>query len=183
MDVTELLHAAREGDAEAESRLYATLYADLRRIARGRLNRGRRPTGFDTTTLVHEAYLRLHNAGYVQVSDRNHFLSYAARVMRTILIDLARERAALRHGGEGARVTLDTALPDPTAARDREVLAVHAALEELEKVSQRLARVVEMRYFAGMTEASIAEAMGVTERTVRRDWEKARLLLASLMQA
>jgi RNA polymerase sigma factor (TIGR02999 family) len=178
-EITQLLSAAKQGDAEAEGRLFSLLYADLRVLAHSRLKRSKPCTLLDTTALVHEAYLRLHRAGYVRVSDRSHFLAYAAHAMRSIVVDIVRKQASARR--EGGDVG---SLPDPASSRpgESEILRVDQALEELAQVSERLVQVVEMRYFAGMKESEIAEALSLTERTVRRDWEKARLVLTEALK-
>jgi RNA polymerase sigma factor (TIGR02999 family) len=178
-DTTQLLSAARLGDADAEARLISHLYNDLRHLAHSRLKRSKPSTLLETTVLVHEAYLRFHRAGYVRISDRAHFMAYAARAMRSIVVDFVRKRSTAR------RDDCDTsALPDPSTlpAGASEIIRVDQALEELAVVSERLVKVVEMRYFGGMKEAEIAEALSVTERTVRRDWEKARMLLARALK-
>jgi RNA polymerase sigma factor (TIGR02999 family) len=178
-DITELLSAARRGDAAAESQLFSLLYSDLHELAHQRLRRSTPCTLLDTTALVHEAYLKLKHAGYVQVSDRPHFLAYAARAMRSIVVDVARKRGAARRDPEDP-----DDLPDLSAAAagEREILGVDQALRELGAVSERLVKVVEMRYFAGMKETEIAAALDVTERTVRRDWDKARMVLAAILK-
>lgn len=180
-DITTLIAAVRRGESEALGRLFSQLYPELHQLAHARLKRYTAPTLLDTTSLVHEAYLRFLKAGQVQVSDRAHFLAYAARVIRSVVVDFARESYAQRRGGQEVHIPLDTnaaAVP----AGEVEIIKVHEALEELAAVSERLVRVVEMRYFAGMSDTEIGEALGVTERTVRRDWEKARLVLASILQ-
>ncbi len=183
-EITTLLQAARSGDREAADRAYSLLYADLRRLAHSRLRREGVYTLLDTTSLVHESYLRLHGAAEPGFAGRDQFLAYAARVMRSVVVDLVRARNAERRGGGAAHVTLSTTLVEGDAGhgggpngRD-EVLQVHEALDALEQQDARLASVVEMRYFGGLSEREIAEAMGVTERTVQRDWQKARLFLA-----
>jgi RNA polymerase sigma factor (TIGR02999 family) len=178
-DITRLLSAARQGDTDAESQLFSLLYADLRQIARYRLKRSKPCTLLETTALVHEAYLRLQRANYVQIADRSHFLAYAARVMRSIVVDIARKQGVAVRVEHGV-----TDLPGPSspAAGENEILRVNQALEELAQVSERLVKVVEMRYFAGMKETEIAEALSLTERTVRRDWEKARMVLAAALE-
>ena len=137
-------------------------------------------TVLDTTALLHESYLRLQNTGSLNVTGRAHFLAYASRTMRSIIVDFARRRLAERRGGGVADVTLNTDIAQAATSgeNEREIVRVHDALEELAQVDERLVRVVEMRYFGGMSEAEIAEALGVTDRTIRRDWEKARLMLA-----
>jgi RNA polymerase sigma factor (TIGR02999 family) len=178
-DIRELLSAAKQGDADAEAQLFSLLYAELRVLARRRLRRSKPCTLLDTTALVHEAYLRLHHAGYVQISDRSHFLAYAAHTMRSIVVDIVRKRGAARRDGGDVSV-----LPDRSSlpAGENEILRVDQALAELARVSERLVQVVEMRYFAGMKESEIAEALSITERTVRRDWEKARMVLAEALK-
>ncbi len=178
-DITGLLAAIKQGDGAAESQLFSLLYSDLRLLAHQRLRRSQPCTLLETTALVHEAYLRFHRAGYLQIADRSHFLAYAARVMRSVVVDFVRRRGrAGRADGDPA------ALPDPASLPDSEseILRVDEALRELAKLHGRLAQVVEMRYFAGMKETEIAEALSLTERTVRRDWEKARMVLAATLK-
>jgi len=158
------------------------LYHELRKLAHGRLKRADALASLDTTELVHESYLRFLKAGQVGIKDQAHFLAYAARVMRSVIVDFARERAAKRHGGEDVRVSLDSEVARSVPWGEVEILRIHAALEELAEVDERMARVVEMRYFAGMSELEIARALGRTERTVRRDWEKARIVLMAALK-
>lgn len=179
--LTDLIRLAREGDAAAVHRIFDVTYPDLRRLARMRLSQNGRGGYLDTTALVHESYLRFVNAGELRVNDRHHFMGYAANVMRSVIVDFARERLAERRGGGAEHVPLDTQAGKVRGAAEDEIVGVHEALEDLAKVDERMSRVVEMRYFAGMTEPEIAEALGVTDRTVRRDWEKARLLLAKIL--
>ena len=162
--------------------LFPVHYNELRPHARSRLSAGGRHTLLDTSALVHEAFLRMQNGAGAAIKDREHFMAYAATTMRSIIIDFVRRRGADRRGGGAEHVTLDTsAASDLGAAADDEILAVHDALETLAKVDPRLVRVVEMRYFAGLTDAEVGAALGVTDRTVRRDWERARLLLAEML--
>jgi RNA polymerase sigma factor (TIGR02999 family) len=179
-DLTDLIGRARSGDRHARDGLFAAVYAQLRQMARERLHRHHRNTMLDTTVLVHESYLRFVQAGNLRVEDRGHFFGYAAKVMRSVIVDIARERLAQRRGGAQRPQTLDSQIVDDTAG-GAEILAVHEALEQLGKEDPRLVDVVEMRYFAGMTDVQVAEALGVAERTVRRDWQKARLLLAEAL--
>jgi RNA polymerase sigma factor (TIGR02999 family) len=181
--MTELLPPAggNPGDREL-SEFFTALYTDLRKLAHARLRRGDTPTLLDTTALVHESYLRFLRAGNACFQDRAHFLAYAARVMRSVIVDFARERAAQRRGGADVRVTLDPDMAHAVAWGEVEILRIHEALEDLAGMNDRLAKVVEMRYFAGMKEVEIAEALGLTERTVRRDWEKARIVLAAALK-
>ena len=175
--LTELLHRAQKGDADAADSLFAATYAELRKMARGRLRAGGRNTLLDTSALVHESYLRFAGAGRLRLEDRVHFMRWAGRVMRSVIVDFARRRQADRRGGSIVHVTLTPQIDARLPAGEDEILRVHEALDAIGAVDARLAQVVEMRYFGGMTEAEIAEALGVTDRTVRRDWEKARLLL------
>ncbi|MBB6093976.1 RNA polymerase sigma factor (TIGR02999 family) [Povalibacter uvarum] len=179
--LTDLIRLAREGDSNALSRVFDATYPELRRLARTRLTPHARGLLLDTTSLVHESYLRFIHTGALKLNDRQHFMRYAANVMRSVVVDFVRERQAERRGGDAQQVTLDTHVADTAAAGEEEILKVHEALEELATYDERMARIVEMRYFAGMTENEIAEAFGVTDRTVRRDWEKARLLLAKAL--
>jgi RNA polymerase sigma factor (TIGR02999 family) len=176
-DVTSLLLAAKNDDPQAMNRLFEVLYDDLRMMARAKLRRSAPMTVLDTTALVHESYLRFLRTGDLRVEDRPHFLAYAARVMRSIVVDLIRSRLADRHGGNALHVTLNTDISDSASVREDEVIMVNDALDELATIDPRLVKVVEMRYFAGMSEDEIAESLGVSVRTVERDWEKARLFL------
>jgi RNA polymerase sigma factor (TIGR02999 family) len=177
-DITQRLKAAAQGDRAAGDAVVAALYDDLRRQARRHLRQSGEMTLLDTTALVHEVWLRLAEQQGRDFPDRRHFLAYASRAMRTVVIDLIRARQADKRGGGLEHLTLDTAVADGTPQREDDVLKVHEALDELAEVDPRLAQVVEMRYFAGLSERDIAEALGVGERTVQRDWHKARLLLA-----
>lgn len=162
--------------------LFPQLYAELRRLARSRLAGGGRHTLLDTHALVHEAYLRMQRAGGVAVNDREHFLAYAASTMRSVIVDFVRRRRADRRGGDVEHLTLDTRAAELLGTSDDEILEVHEALDTLAKVDMRLKSVVEMRYFAGLSDAEIAGALGVSDRTIRRDWDRARLLLAQLLE-
>lgn len=181
--ITQLLQAARLGDRAAADQVVAQLYGDLQRLARRHVRDAGHVTLLDTTALVHEAWLRVAGAEGAQFPDRRHFLAYAAQAMRSVVVDLVRARRAERRGGGEAHLTLDTALADQLPQADEDVLRVHEALDELAQVEPRLAQVVEMRYFAGLREPEIAEALGVTERTVQRDWQKARLFLSLALSA
>lgn len=181
-DLGELIERVNAGEPGARERLFAAAYGELRRLARSRLYAGGRSTVLDTTVLVHETYLRFVRSGALRSADRRAFFAYAAQVMRSVIVDTVRERQALRRGGDLERMTLDTAAADALPTDEDEVLRVHEALAALAAAEPRLAQVVEMRYFGGYGELEIAEALGVTDRTVRRDWEKARLLLLALLQ-
>lgn len=181
-DVTTLLAAARAGDEKAAGEAFALLYEDLRRLARARLRPHQTQTLLDTTALVHESFLKLVGQEGVTLENRRHFFAYASRVMRSVIVDFARASKAERRGDEFEHVVLDTSLGERVAAPHNEVLGVHEALEELAVAEPRLAQIVEMRYFGGLTEAEIAQALDLSERTVRRDWEKARLLLFAALK-
>jgi RNA polymerase sigma factor (TIGR02999 family) len=173
--LTRLIQGAQQGEAGAADAVYEAAYPDLRRLARARL-RACRPTLLDTGSLVNESYLRFASSTHLAIEGRSHFMCWAARAMRSIIVDYTRRRLARRRGGGAARVPLDVEPPD-TVAGEEEILAVHEALDRLADADPRLAQVVEMRYFGGLTEPEVADVLGVTERTVRRDWQKARLLL------
>jgi RNA polymerase sigma factor (TIGR02999 family) len=176
--ITQLIDRANRGEQDALNRLFAELYDELHALARARIRRHFPMTILDTTALLHESYLRLVKVGALSVTSRAHFLGYAARAMRSIIVDYARQRLADRRGGGAIELPLDTEGAPQVPAGEAEVVRVHDALEELGVVDERLVRVVEMRYFGGLTEDEIAEALGVSARTVQRDWEKARLLLS-----
>jgi RNA polymerase sigma factor (TIGR02999 family) len=162
--------------------MFAAAYDDLRRLARARLSAGGRDAVLDTTALVHDSFLRLSGLGKTRPVDRVHFLRYASRVMRSVIVDGVRRRQAERRGGDAEHIALTTRLGDRLDCGEREILRVHEALDELARLDARLAQVVEMRYFAGMTEGEIGQALDLSERTVRRDWEKARLLLSKALE-
>lgn len=161
--------------------LFELLYGELRRLARSRLASGGRNVLLDTTALVHESFLRLQGAGKVGLQDKNHFMAYAATAMRSVIVDYVRQRASEKRGGDAEHVTLDTDVAEALGATDDEIVEVHDALESLGKVDARLVKVVEMRYFAGLSDDEIGAALGMTGRTVRRDWDRARLLLAEMI--
>ena len=176
--VTALLAAIQRGEARAVDELFALLYPQLRELAHSRLRRSGSFTLLDTTSLVHESYLRLFKAGSLQAADRGQFMAYSARVMRSVVVDFVRRRAAGRRGGGAVHVEIDEEIAATADPRELEVVRIHEALEELAAIDERLVRVVEMRYFAGMTEEQVAEALELSRRSVARDWEKARLFLA-----
>ncbi|WP_239948720.1 ECF-type sigma factor [Dyella terrae] len=160
--------------------LLAETYNELKRMAHQRLRKGEPLTLLNTTSLVHEVWFRLRDRHAVWKDDKAHFFGYAAQAMRSVVVDAARERAALRRGGELRQVTLDTQLPQIDG--DAEILRVHEALQDLEKIDARLVRVVELRYFVGLDEVEAADALNVSRRTVQRDWLKARALLWEAMK-
>jgi RNA polymerase sigma factor (TIGR02999 family) len=163
---------------------FEAAYADLRRMARARLHGNGPSRVLDTTALVHESYLRLARQSAPGFPDRARFMAYAGRVMRSVIIDLVRERQAERRGGDLDRVTMSTHLGEnlPAPSGEEQILRVSDALDALARIDPRMARVVEMRYFGGLTEGEIATALEVNERTVRRDWQQARLFLADALR-
>lgn len=180
--IGELIRRINAGEPGAQDALFSAAYGELRKLARSRLHDGGRNTMLDTTALVHESYLRFIHGGQLRSEDRRAFFAYASRVMRSVIIDAVRERQAERRGGDLQRLTLNTQIIDNIPAGEDDVLKVHDALEALAQAEPRLARVVEMRYFGGYSEHEVADALGLTDRTVRRDWDKARLLLGAMLE-
>jgi RNA polymerase sigma factor (TIGR02999 family) len=179
-DITLWLNAARSGDKGALDRVLSTLYAELHTMARRHLG-GNQGHTLDATGLVHEAYIKLVGRSTAEFEDRAHFFAYAASAMRSVVVDYARQRLAVKRGGDLHRVT---ELPEDAVGGlrlDEDLLGLDTALNRLAAVDKKLAQVVELRYFAGLSETEIAELLKRSERSVRRDWQKARLyLLASL---
>ena len=170
-DVTVLLHRLREGEPDAASALFDRLYGELRGLANALFRSQRRDHTLQPTALVHEAYLKMLRPG-VEWQDRVHFFAVAAKAMRQILVNHARDRAALKRGGaEARRVTLADA---PFAGPDLDVLAVHEALEKLAELDARQAQIAELRFFGGLNNKEIAEVLGVSLRTVELDWKMAK---------
>lgn len=178
-DITQLIAMARAGDAQASERLFASLYADLRQLAEGQL---RGSPAMHATSLLHETYLKLARHGAIEVKDRAHYFAVAAKVMRQIVIDHARARNAQRRGGGLQWAALDTtALQAAEQGRDEEVLALDAALERLDAVDEPLARLVEMRFFGGLELSEISQLLDRSERSLKRDWRRARAFLHNEM--
>lgn len=179
--VTELLKLLKDGHREVVPQLVEMVYCELRRIAAGRMQAERPSHTLTPTALVHEAYLRLAGSADLQFQDRTHFFAVAAQAMRRILVDHARARCAARRGGGPGSTPLegiDVAVPQS----DEELVELDDALLRLAEFSPRQGSVVEMRYFAGLTEDEVAEVLGVTRRTVNRDWQMARAWLHSQMR-
>ena len=184
-DVTRILHDWTDGDQNAPERLMPFVYDELRRLARSFLARERGAHTLQPTALVHEAYVRLVDQRSVSWQNRAHFYGLAASMMRRILIDHARAHAAGKRGGSAIHLSLDD-VQVPIEERAADFIALDEALEKLAEFDERKCRVVEMRFFAGLNDEEIAEVLGVTTRTVLRDWQKARLWLyreLSLAQA
>jgi len=178
-EVTELLRRAREGDAGALDRVFPLVLEELRAVAGARL-RGEAPGHtLQPTALVNEAYLKLAASPEVDWRDRAHFLAVAARAMRQVLVDRARRRNADKRGGgvRPATLTDGSLLASGQGPTAEELLALDAALDALGRIQPRLRQVVELRYFGGLADAEIGEVLGVTRRTVQRDWTKARAWL------
>lgn len=175
--VTQLLQELGKGDPRALDRLYPLVYEELRRAAQRALRAERAEHTLQPTELVHEVFLKFAGSGPGELQDRAHFVAVAARAMRQVLVDHARRRNAAKRGGDLVRTTLgDSAfVSGPLSAE--ELIALDDALDRLEAYDPRLRQVVEMRYFAGIAEREIAAALGITERTVQRDWVKARAWL------
>ena len=174
-DVTRLLHRLREGDERALEELLPLVYSELRRLARRRL-RGAQQT-LNTTAVVHEAFLKLAATPSPDFNDRVHFYAVASRAMRQVLTDYARRRTAEKRGGQRKPVDLEDRHIIVERQQAAWMIDLDQALDRLRELSPRLAQVVECRYFGGMTDEEVATVLGVTDRTVRRDWNKARAWL------
>lgn len=181
-DITALLLEWQQGAPDTDKRLYAHVYETLREIAHRQLRRMRPGETLNTTALVHEAYLKLVDQTQARWNDRVHFFAVAALAMRQILINYAQKKSAQKRGGGWQRIDFDEALLAPEE-RAEVLLALDEALRQLTVLDERLSRVVEYRFFGGLTEAEIGHVLGVTERTVRRDWDKAKRLLAVTLAA
>ena len=181
--ITQWLDDARGGDREALGRVLQSLYAELHAMAKRQLGGAQEDT-LDATALVHEAYLRLVGQQDVEFADRAAFFAYAATAMRSVVVDHARSRLALKRGGGDAvqRVAELPEIADDGLRLDEDLLSLDAALTQLAALDEHLAQVVELRYFAGLSEAQIAEFTERSERSVRRDWQKARMFLLGLLQ-
>lgn len=176
MDVTKLLQAANQGDESALEELVPLVYDELRWLARRQLNRESQPRTLSTTALVHEAYIKLVGAPELPAQNRRHFYAAAAKAMRHIMISEARRRGAKKRGDNAQRLTLE---PGSIAVDEvsAELLSLDQALEELEATDERLARIVEFRFFGGLTVDETAELTELSPRTVKRDWRLARAWL------
>jgi RNA polymerase sigma factor (TIGR02999 family) len=180
--ITQLLQRLQAGDERARDALFAVAYEELRRLARSRLRDGGRNTVLETTSLVNESYLRFVNAGELRAEDRRAFFAYASQVMRSVILNSVRERLAERRGAGAPELTLHTELAEALPGDEETILKVHEALLVLQQADDRLSKIVEMRYFGGYSVQEIAEVLDVAERTVHRDWEKARLILLEALR-
>ncbi len=176
--VTLLLREIEAGSEAARAELLDVLHGELVRIAAAQMRRQRRDHTLQPTALVHEAYLRLFAHASPSFRDRHHFMSAAAAAMRSVLVDVARARATDKRGGGLVRVTLRAEGPAAADDAGHDVLAVHEALERLERVNERWAEVVELRFFAGLSVEEAAAHLALSEPTVRRTWNLARTWLA-----
>ena len=181
-DVTQLLQALAGGDERAVDRLLPLVYGDLRKRAHHQLRRHRPGDTLNTTSLVHEAYLKLADQTQLDWQNRAHFLAIAAKAMRYIIIDYARRQGAQKRGGDAEVLSLDEAAI-PVQARAAHLLDLDAALDDLAERDARMAQVVEYRFFGGLTINETAQALDVSPRTVKRDWRLARAVLARRLQA
>ena len=171
----ELEHSAALDEA------FSVWYPELKKIAHARLSRSGLGGNMQTTALVHDSYMKLASGPDRQFPNRLQFLAYASRTVRSIIVDTIREERALRRGGDLNLVTLDTAVQEGIGA-GVDVEAVNGAMDDLAKLDPALARLVEMRFFGGMTTAEIGEALDISERSVQREWNKARALLLTMME-
>jgi RNA polymerase sigma factor (TIGR02999 family) len=181
-DVTHLLEAVGQGDPKAAEELLPLVYEELRRLAAARMAQESPGQTLQATALVHEAWLRLVGSNPVQWNGRGHFFGAAAEAMRRILIERARKKARVRHGGQLERVGLDQ-VTVATQDSDEVIVAVDEALERLAAESPQKAEIVKLRYFGGLGHAEIAEVLGVSEPTVRRHWAYARSWLYAELKA
>ena len=175
-DVTQFLSKIDEGDSDAADQLLPLVYEELRRLARGRMAEERPGQTLQATALVHEAYLRLVGSEKDSYRDRQHFFAVAATAMRRILVDNARAKLTEKRGGKYERVPL---FDVPDSSSDTELLTLHEALEKLEIADPQKARLVELRYFVGMTSNEAAEVLGISTATAERHWAFARAWLQS----
>jgi len=175
-DLTTLFAAAEQGDPAAREQLFHRLYGELHRVARRELWRSGVAVSMGATTLLHEAFIDMSERDSIAFPDRARFMAYAARAMRGLIIDYARSRHAQKRGGQYEITALDTNVADEVADKI-ELAEVGDALDELAKLDPDLAQVVDLKFFCGFSFAEIAAMRGVSERTVQRDWEKARIYL------
>jgi len=179
--LSSLFVSAEQGDRAAADQLFATLYDELHRLARMQLSRRGGGVTLGATTLLHEAYLNISDREGVAFPDRSRFMGYAARAMRGLIIDYARRRQAQKRGGEFEITSLSTNIAEAPADPD-ELTRLSSALDELEGTDPSLARVVDLKFFGGFSFAEIASMMDVSERTVQRDWQKARIFLHQVLR-
>lgn len=182
-DITQLLHAYSAGEASALDRLLPLVYDEMRLAAHRQLRKRRPGQTLDTSALVHDAYLKLVDQQQAGWRDRNHFMAVATLAMRQILVDTARRRRAQKRGGDEAPVTLDEGRIGQAESLAIEVLALDEALEKLSQLDPRLTKLVELRFFGGLTVEETAAVLDLSERTVKRDWRKARAFLVQQLDS
>jgi RNA polymerase sigma factor (TIGR02999 family) len=175
--ISQLIASAESGDRSAADALFAALYAELHRMAQGQLARRGGGVTLGATTLLHEAYLDIRNRDSAVFPDRGRFMAYAARVMRGLIIDYARRRQAQKRGGGFQITSLRAEVADERAVDENRLARIGEAVDELAAVDPALAQIVDLKFFCGFSFAEIAELRGVSERTVQRHWEKARIYL------
>ena len=182
--MSELALALQEVEATppALDAAFSAWYPELRRIAHMRLMQAGLRGSVQTTSLVHDSYLKLAEGAGIRIGTRPQFLAYASRTLRSLIIDLVREQRALRRGGDVELLTLDTAVADGVG-RDLDIERVNASLIELAALDPALSRLVELRFFGGLTAVEIGEMLGLSERTVQREWRKARALLVTILES
>lgn len=180
-DLSTLIASAEKGDRAAADTLFATLYDELHRMARRELARRGAGVTLGATTLLHEAYLDISDRERAAFPDRNRFMGYASRVMRGLIIDYARRRQAQKRGGEFEITSIATDVVAAVADAD-ELSRLSDALDELETTEPRLSRIVDFKFFCGFSFAEIGSMLGLSERTVQRDWEKARIYLHRVLR-
>lgn len=172
---------AGEANTAAVNVLFNETYGELKRLAHQRLGRERGAGALDTTSVVHESYLRFLRAERLEIHDRAHFIAYASKVMRSVIVDIVRRASADRRGGDITLLTLGDGIRE-MLARDDELLQLDAALDALARVDEQLVQLVELRFFAGLTVDEVADCLGVAPRTAARLWEKARLVLLDALR-
>ncbi len=178
--IGEVLAQLRSGDKEAMDRLFPLVYDELHQLARRHVRKMGAGQTLDTTALLHEAYLKLRDKTRSELANRAHFMAVASTIMRHLLIDHARARSASKRGGDLERATLE-GLADEAPTEPEDLLALDKALKKLAELDERLVSLVEMRFFGGLTGAEIGEVLELSERTVKREWRKAKALLLHLL--
>ena len=178
-EITEVINDAENAQGVAVDVLWPAAYNELKALAHLRIREVGSGKLIDTTALVHESWLKLSAAKYLKFDNRRQFFAYASKVMRSVVVDIAKEQQRQKRGSGAIHVGMDSPLID--AVVRSEPLKVDEALDALEKLEPRLTKIVEMRYFGGLTETEIGEVLELSSRTVRRDWEKARLLLRDML--
>lgn len=180
-EITTLLAALRDGDRSAMDRLFPLVYREFHDRAHAQLARLRPGETLSTTALVHEAYLKLEGSANQSYGDRIHFFAVASRAMRQILVDYARRNTAVKRGGGHAITLDDDAIANPDRAE--ELLALEEALEQLERLEPRLVQTVELRFYGGLSVEEAARVLGISPRTIKRDWQRARAFLFQAVRA